>query len=776
MFDVRPVDSSGDLDMEKIARVKESYKKDKPEVFPQSQLDLRENTLQEVKKISTKDSEPEEKEEFYFRQDDLEEEFSSSYDWKDQFKEKSYAFWKKIELKLKRKKRKSFFFQKTDLSAYCPYRLAYLPILLSFAFFILLGTFSLTGKGIKIKGEVLGESQEAYASLEEATKGISHGDFGYSFLEFNKSYRKFDNISQDINSLGRIIVHSSRFFPVVSKISSGNHLAEAGKDISQIGILLSETLENLKSIDNPLESQDTSFLKIFQGVDKNIQEISLKLDSLENNLEKINLDHIPEEHRQDFVTLKEKLPEIKSFINDFDQENDIFVEIFGGNGPRKYLFLFQNNHEARATGGFIGSYGVLNIFDGRVKNFYVDGIFNPGGQLQEKVVPPAPIQKISAAWSLHDSNWFPDFPKSAEKAAWFFEKTGGPTVDGIITLTPDVMKDLLEITGPIEMPEYETMIDKNNFMREVQQEVEVDYDKELNRPKKILADLTPKVLDKIFNVSDFQSLAKVGEVLVNNLNKRNILMYSFDYNVQKTIAEKGWSGEILDSSKDYLSVINTNINGFKTDGVIDQKIEHKSEIGQDGSVINTVTITRKHNGGDSDLDWFNKVNANYMRLYVPEDSRLISVTGQTREFSEPPLDYEALGFKKDPQVQMEEDSIEIDSQTGTRIYKDSGKTVFANWVYVSPKETVTIEYVYQLPFTITFDSEEKLIDNYSLVVQKQSGSLPSQFSSEIFFPEDWGVNWRYPEKESTEKGLFSFNGDLEKDLYLGLAFNKFLEN
>ncbi len=793
MFDVRPVDKSGDLDMEKLEKVRENWKKDQAEISQPNRIDFREKTLREIKnpnedpeikfqenekqeKLLINESEPENKQDFYLRQDDLEKEFSEKYNWRDDLFEKFFTSWKKFKLRLKRKSKSFSFFSNFSPSQHCPYRLAYLPIIISFFILIILGSFSLAGKGIKIKGEVLGEGQEAYASLGEATKGITQGNFDYSLLEFNKSYQKFDGISKDINSLGKIIVSSSRFLPFVSKLSSGNHLAEAGKDISQIGILISKTLESIKEAENPLDSQKTSFLKIFQEVDKNIQEISVKLDDLEDNLEKINLEHIPEEHRQDFVALKEKIPEIKKFIDNFDRENDIFVEVLGGNGPRKYLFLFQNNHEARATGGFIGSYGVLDIFNGRIKNFYVDGIFNPDGQLQEKIIPPSPIQKISAAWSLHDSNWFPDFPKSAEKAAWFFEKTGGPTVDGVITMTPDVMKDLLEITGPIEMPEYETTISKDNFMEEVQQEVEVDYDKDLNRPKKILSDLAPKVLDKIFNVSDFRSLAQVGETLIGNLNEKNILIYSFDYDVQKTISKKGWSGEILNSSKDYLSVINTNINGYKTDGVIDQNIKHQSKINEDGTIIDTVTITRKHDGGESDLDWFNKVNADYMRLYVPEGSKLISVSGQTREFNEPPLNYEALGFKKDPQVQMEEDSIELDSETGTRIYEDSGKTVFANWVYVSPKETATIEYVYQLPFRITFDSEENIINNYALIAQKQSGSLSSQFSSEIYFPKEWEVVWKYPEEKISENKLFKINGDLEKDLYIGLAFRKSQEN
>ena len=60
----------------------------------------------------------------------------------------------------------------------------------------------------------------------------------------------------------------------------------------------------------------------------------------------------------------------------------------------------------------------------------------------------------------------------------------------------------------------------------------------------------------------------------------------------------------------------------------------------------TVTITRKHNGGNEEYDWWNKVNADCMRVYVPEGSEFLEASGQTREFISPPLDYAIAGFQK----------------------------------------------------------------------------------------------------------------------------------
>ena len=629
-------------------------------------------------------------------------------------------------------------------------------------------------KGFTLKTLLMQDGKVAYANLAQAQESILNKDFSQSSFQFQEAYDNFDSISKEINNFGGILVEVGSYIPFVSKLSSGEHLAQAGKDISKVGILAGEVMEELNGLKNPLKSGDesVSLLKLFQDIDQKTGEISERLASVEENVKKIDVEDIPTAQRAEFIKLKEQLPKISSLASGFSSNSAIIEDVLGGNGPRKYLFLFQNNQEMRATGGFIGTYGVLDIFDGHVKKFFIDGIFNPDGQLKEKVIPPFPVQKISAAWSLHDSNWFPDFPVSAEKATWFYEKTGGPTVDGVITMTPTVMQKLLAVTGPIEMPDYGVTIDENNFLENIQQEVEVDFDKGLNQPKKILADLAPIMLDKIFNARSFSDISKIGKILQESLNEKQILIYSKNYELEKKLSDLGWSGEVINTPKDYLSVINSNINGFKTDGVVDEKIELNSEIQNDGTIVNDVTITRKHNGGNLKYDWWNKVNADYMRVYVPKGAQLISAEGQTREFDTPPLDYKTLGFKHDPQVEQEEEGIKVDEESGTRIYEDAGKTVFANWVYVSPQETVVVKYKYLLPFSIKIDEKGKNIDTYSLVAQKQSGSLGSKFIATLNYPSEYNVTWQYPENAKNENGKITLESDLTTDKYIGVAFSK----
>jgi hypothetical protein len=311
-------------------------------------------------------------------------------------------------------------------------------------------------------------------------------------------------------------------------------------------------------------------------------------------------------------------------------------------------------------------------------------------------------------------------------------------------------------------------LDSNNFIQETQDQVE-NVDKDQSNPKQILSDLAPILLDKLFNAKDIDTITKTASALSEALDEKQILLYSQNKDLEKLISDQGWSGEILQTPKDYLSVINTNINGYKTDAVVKETIDHQAEIQNDGSIVDTLTITRVHTGGDSQYDWYNQVNDDYMRVYVPQGSKLISVDGQTRETDNPPLDYDALGFKRDPDVQAEEQNTTIDPDSGTRIYDENNKTVFANWVYVSPKETVTVTYKYLLPFKVSV-SQDKIADSYSLLAQKQSGSLGSQFNSTINYPQNYSIAWSSPDSLEKSSGQLKFEGDLVKDKFLGAVF------
>jgi hypothetical protein len=108
----------------------------------------------------------------------------------------------------------------------------------------------------------------------------------------------------------------------------------------------------------------------------------------------------------------------------------------------------------------------------------------------------------------------------------------------------------------------------------------------------------------------------------------------------------------------------------------------------------------------------------------------------------------------------------IDEETGTRIYDEYNKTVFANWVYVSPQESVTITYKYKLPFQADFNSDQDgKFGSYAVLYQKQSGSEKSHIKSEILLDDNFSQVWSSQNNEDT-----TMENKLDIDRYHGTVF------
>lgn len=639
----------------------------------------------------------------------------------------------------------------------------------TFGLLLFIGVVFFVGDAIAIKDRVISSKDRMIESAKRMLVNVNESDIDAFHMEIENSYEILLETQNDLRSIGKYIIWVSRYAPVASKLASGDAMLAVGVDLMRVTEMTVEYGKELKE-QKMVDKDKFDFLKFAsEGLDV-LDEILKALISAQKQLEIVKIDDLPEESQKYIIDLGRILPKIESNIIDIVKIKSQIEDMLGSNGPRSYLFLFQNNQESRATGGFIGSYALLDIVNGEIREFYVDGIFNPDGQLSDKVVPPLPIQKISAAWSLHDSNWWPDFPKSAKVAMDFYERVGGRTVDGVVMITPTMMEKLLNITGPIYMKDYDITLTSDNFIEKTQYKVELDYDKEENKPKKILSDLVPLIVEKLKKNFSGDVAMKMVNMIVDGFDERHIIMYSKNEKLQDYIINHKWGGEIQKTTGDYVSVINTNINGYKTDGVIDQIISHNSEIKDDGSIIDTVTISREHRGGHTGKEWWDAVNADYMRVYVPKGSKLISVTGHTREVNDERLSYDKIGFERYKYIKDEEENTEIHEDSGTRIYNESDKTVFANWVYVSPQEKVSVTYMYKLPWKLKFKkSDNTLSSSHSLLMQKQSGSTNVKMNASVNFPKDINIEWSTSEADNHN---MSVESDLDKDYYYGMVLIK----
>lgn len=587
-------------------------------------------------------------------------------------------------------------------------------ILASFLLVFVLG-FSYIQSSIYSKEMAMAYAITAQELMGGANQDLKNLDFKHASLKFSSAEENFKKSKEAIGGFNYFMLSASSGLPILSSKISGINLVDAGEYFAKSGEILSKDMAAIFSVSAKDVFQAGGKSELLSAIKKlyDDSEEALTYAALaEKEAGKVDELSLPISLQN--KDIPGKIGEAKNGIIQLRHFTKMALTFLGAWREQDYLLLFQNPAEIRATGGFIGSYGIVKLDNGKVKKIFIDDIFNPDGQLRDKVVPPAPIQKISTAWSMHDSNWFFDFPTSAKKAAWFYEKTGGQSVSGVAALNPYVIEKLLNITGPVDMPEYNTIISAENFIDIIQFKVEKDFDKEENKPKKILADFMPKFIEKLFLKKD--SLPEILQTLTESLKEKDIMVYSFDDSIQKLISENNFSGGVLNSQNDYLAVVSSNINGYKTDRVIDGSINLKSEAQSDGSVVNTLTIKKRHIGGNSKYDYYNKVNADYLRVYVPKGAMLIDATGHTIENNRPPIDYKAEGFREDGDVAKIESSLMTDQKTGTQIFEESGKTVFANWVFVSPQKDIEVVYKYRL------SKKVNLGEGYQMIFQKQSGN------------------------------------------------------
>lgn len=373
----------------------------------------------------------------------------------------------------------------------------------------------------------------------------------------------------------------------------------------------------------------------------------------------------------------------------FITRNYDFLKLFKDG---KYLILFQNNTELRASGGFIGSFAEIETNNGLLAHTYFDtNIYKRDNAfiLTNKIDPPDPaLNEIvgKGRWAMRDSNWAIDFPTAAQQVAWFYEQEGGQPVDGVVAINATVMSDILKIVGPIEMPEYNTTVTSENFLSMVQYKIEKEYfqtqeNKDENEPKTILKDMIPKLEAKLIEKKNY---SKVIDLIRKELKEKQVQFYFYDGDKQKIVAENSWSGEVEQASGDYLNINNSNLTANKSSLNIKEDVKLNTSISDSGNVINTLTITRTHSGNG---EWPDGENKNYMRILVPSGTKLISTK----------LD-------------------EVGYLDQINIKKESGKTAFGLWMNIKPRSSRILKIVYELPNQI----KKK---DYSLLVQKQSGNL-----------------------------------------------------
>jgi hypothetical protein len=679
--------------------------------------------------------------------------------------------------------RREKFFPRPELKLLRPAFFFFLILILLVLPFKLLAFYKDLNLG-EVKENILGAGEEAAFNLKEGAESAKNFDFNEAGENFSRSAEKFIEAQNELGNINNFLFILSGLIP-----EENFRLASQSRNILAAGEKASILARDLSLAMGGLSAGEKNIIGIIDNFIKQGEEAVKDGEELDAYLKKIDVKALPEEYRKQFQDAKEKTELASASLSEFVDIVKKFKLFLGANENKKYLLVFQNNAEMRATGGFIGSFAVVDFSAGKIKNIEAPGggSYDTEGGMKIKVRAPEPLWLVNPLWHFWDANWFPDWPLSARKLEWFYEKSDGPTVDGVIALTPTVMEDLLKIIGPIDMKEkYGLEISAENFWLETQRLAEQKPDK-TKEPKKIIGDLMQKIIEILPAKLNKDGLPELIKTIEKSLSAKQILFYFNDPELENKISEYGWDGKIKESSHDYLMVINTNIAGGKSDRKISQTISHKAEISADGSIVDAIKIERRHNG-EKNEEFSGVRNVNWLRVYTPKGSELLEASGFSAPdqsyFSEPDPDWII-----DKDVNRAEKETKIHETSKIKIYNESEKTVFAGWTMVDPGQTAIINLKYKLPFKIEkkedkedknllksikglFYAEEKKFYAYSLLSEKQAGSLAVKINTDLILPTEADIVWRYPKGARAEKSGWQIREELSSDKYWAVIFEK----
>lgn len=557
----------------------------------------------------------------------------------------------------------------------------------------------------------------------------------------NREFKEAANLIQDSNAklteskrlLDQIIL--VRYFPYAStQMKAVDNLLIAGIKLTDSGQKVVLLIEDITA---PLHNESITYLSLTSAQKRDILDKIVASESLLTEVKgeiddaSLAIDQIPDSGligplRQGIVPVKEYMPKLKSLIDHTLPMLRVIPKVVGFDQAKSYLFLLQNNSELRPTGGFIGTYGILKLQDGEIKEFQTDNVYNldraPQTILQEP--SPAPIAKYleQKNWSLRDINWSPDFPTTAEKALYMYIKENEiwqelkesgtkvigeegvvvsdiipyQEVDGVIAVTPEIIKGMLKLTGPITVQGI--MFTDENLVDELEFRVGREY-RELGIPisqrKAVIKELADEIKLRLMSLP-IQRVPDILQIAFTALDQKQVLLYVRDKDLEKLVLDRGWGGEVKNPDSDYVFVVDTNLASLKTDQYVDRTINY-SLAWQGSELIGNVAITYKNN---ADFTWKSTRLRSYTRVYVPLGSELVSSSGA-----------------------MENDKLKDPAKRAGQVdvAQELNKTYFGAFISIEPHETGVLSFSYKLPQGI---KEQIKNNNYNLLVQKQPGVIP----------------------------------------------------
>jgi hypothetical protein len=267
---------------------------------------------------------------------------------------------------------------------------------------------------------------------------------------------------------------------------------------------------------------------------------------------------------------------LNSTMKSADLAVRILPAMLGADGPKRYFLAFQNEAEARGTGGLPGAFAIIEARKGKVRftrmesNTALDGVsatvdFEPEFRRLYSGAGPTNLYA--------NSNTSPHFPYAAQIWASMWKKQSGEKVDGALAVDPTALSYLLAVTGPATLPD-KSQVSGDNAVELTQSTSYARFgglSSSANEARKAyLLEVASAASKKILESrADPTALLRAAGTAAG---ERRLLVWSADPAVQKDLAQTPVSGIIPTTSAPYVGLSISNGGGNKLDYYLDRSL------------------------------------------------------------------------------------------------------------------------------------------------------------------------------------------------------------
>jgi hypothetical protein len=274
--------------------------------------------------------------------------------------------------------------------------------------------------------------------------------------------------------------------------------------------------------------------------------------------------------------------------------------ILGADGMRRYLVLFENPAESRASGGVIGDYAVVDAVGGKLSLEQVASVAkldSAGGVTRHLVGPADYIARYSQfqpQYTWENVPMSPDFPSVGEVAANLFPQSGGQPVNGVISIDPVAIAGLLAATGPVSEPQWPVTISSGNAVALLAHDEFIHFASDNAARLAFLQDLIRTVWHDLVT-RHLPPLPTLAQDLLPALRGHHLLFYSTDPSVERFFLRVHLAGAMPPVHGDFIGVTTDNAVGNKLDWYLRRTIDYRAVLNRRTDQITATLTLTLHN-------------------------------------------------------------------------------------------------------------------------------------------------------------------------------------